>query len=292
MRVIVDTHAHVFPPSVIAQRAEYAARDAGFARLYGDPAARMATADDLLASMDAAGIDVSVAANFAWSDPSLCRMTNDYLCDAAARSGGRLVAFGMVQPASPEAALAEVDRLRAGGAAGIGELRPDDQGYSLDAAPVREVLAAAGDAGLALMFHLSEPVGHRYPGKEGLALEPFVRFAIDHPGVRLIAAHWGGGLPFYVLMPEVKAALANTWFDSAATTLLYDAGVFGAVASLCGAGRILFGSDYPLLSQARQRAVAEASGLSAEELRLVLGENARRLLGLRIDAIKAEEGHG
>ena len=58
-------------------------------------------------------------------------------------------------------------------------------------------------------------------------------------------------MPFYALMPEVKAALKNVYFDTAASPFLYTPQVYGQVAQLVGAEKILFGSDYPLISQRR-----------------------------------------
>ena len=49
-----------------------------------------------------------------------------------------------------------------------------------------------------------------------------------------MCAHWGGGLPFYALMPEVEDSLSNVYFDSAASPFLYDASVFPTVAGLVG----------------------------------------------------------
>jgi hypothetical protein len=98
--------------------------------------------------------------------------------------------------------------------------------------------------------------------------------------VTVVAAHWGGGLPFYTLMPEVKEALGSTFFDTAATPLLYDPLIYRRAIDLVGADRILFASDFPLLSQGRCLAQVREAGLRAEEERLVLGENARRLLRL------------
>jgi hypothetical protein len=67
--------------------------------------------------------------------------------------------------------------------------------------------------------------------------------------------------------------------DSAATSLLYAADVYRGVTK-SRPDRVLFGSDYPLLSQERARREVEGVGLSAEVEAAVLGGNAARLLGL------------
>ena len=58
-------------------------------------------------------------------------------------------------------------------------------------------------------------------------------------GVRLVLAHWGGGLPFYALMPEVAESLSDVYFDTAASPFLYDAKVFETAASIVGPGHIM-----------------------------------------------------
>lgn len=282
--MIVDFHAHVFPPAICDNREEYLKRDATFQQLYSDPKTCLATAEDLLRSMDEAGIDVSVAVNFAWKDATLCRLTNDYILEAAAGSGGRLIPFCMFAPDSGDEADAgaEIERCVALGARGLGELRPDSQGYDLNGGREADLLASAAQTHrLPLLFHVSEPVGHAYPGKSGLALESFYGFIERWPEVAVIAAHWGGGLPFYALMPTVKKALANTYFDTAAGGLLYRPAVYSHAVEMVGATRILFGSDFPFLSQARCLREVEKAPLDEEARRLILGENARRLLGLR-----------
>ena len=93
-------------------------------------------------------------------------------------------------------------------------------------------------------------------------------------------AHFGGGLPFYALMPEVKESLRNVYFDSAASPYLYTRDVFTVAASLVSAERILLGSDYGLMRPRRLLKQARESGLDEGELAAVLGGNAARLLGL------------
>jgi predicted TIM-barrel fold metal-dependent hydrolase len=82
-------------------------------------------------------------------------------------------------------------------------------------------------------------------------------------------------------MPEVKRVFeANVSVDTAASSLLYDDGMYERGAGLIGAEHVLFGSDYPLLSQKRSRRRIEKSGLEAGPKQLILGGNAAGLLGL------------
>jgi predicted TIM-barrel fold metal-dependent hydrolase len=280
--MVIDFHAHVFPPDVIQGRDEYVRRDTTFAEMYGRAGARMATAEDLLASMDEAGVDRSVVVGFAWSDPDLCRRHNDYLLESASRSNGRLIPFCTIQPAAGWIEVKrEAERCAAGGARGLGELRPESQGYDLAGGDASEHLAqAAREYSLLLLFHVSEPVGHRYPGKGGLEVGAFYDFAGANRDLTVIGAHWAGGLPFYALMPEVRDVFDSVYVDTAATHLLYRDQVYQEGVRLVGAERILFGSDFPLTSQASARERVEVAPLAAGDKEKVLGENAARLLGL------------
>ena len=280
--MIIDSHTHIFSPRMRQRREEYLRRDPTFAEMYASPKARLATAEELLASMDEAQIDKSVVLGFAWSELEPCVQHNDYLLEAAAKSSGRLIPFCTIQPRAGNDAFREMERCARAGAPGMGELRPDSQGYRLDEGAAAEVLAeAAIHHGLVLVFHVSEPVGHSYPGKGGLSVASFYRFVAGHDALPVIGAHWGGGLPFYSLMPEVRRALTGAYFDTAATPFLYGPAVYRQGVDLVGAERILFGSDFPLIEQGRQRrAIEEAFPADDPARTLILGENARWLLRL------------
>ena len=280
--MIIDSHTHIFPPRMRQRREEYLRRDPTFAEMYASPKVLLATAEELLASMDEAQIDKSVVLGFAWSELEPCVQHNDYLLEAAVKSGGRLIPFCAIQPRAGNDGFREMERCARAGARGLGELRPDSQGYRLDEGAAAEVLAeAASRHGLVLLFHVSEPVGHPYPGKGGLSVASFYRFVAGHDALPVIGAHWGGGLPFYSLMPEVRRALTGAYFDTAATPFLYGPAVYRQGVDLVGAERILFGSDFPLIEQGRQRrAIEEAFPADDPARTLILGENARRLLRL------------
>ena len=281
VRMRIDANVKVFSPEFIASRERLVERDLTFKALYDNPQSRMATAKELIDAMDRAGIDVSVLASIGWSTSDLCRASNDYLLEASDRHPGRLIPFCSVNPVSGDEAVREIDRCVRLGARGVGELHPDWQGYDLgDRTVMAAVMEAAARRELPVLTHSSEPAGHVYPGKGLVTPAILYRFVANFPDARIIMAHWGGGLPFYALMPEVRNAMVNVWFDTAASPFLYEAGVFEAVASLVGADRILFATDYPLIEPDRLLRQIEQTGLSEEARDSILGGNAASLLGL------------
>lgn len=278
--MIIDFHTHIVPPSIKERRKELVSEDPCFRDLYSDPKAKMATAEELIESMDREGIDVSVVTNIGWRRPELCRRTNDYIMESVAKYAGRLIGFCTIVPQS-EDAPSEIERCARGGLRGVGELMPHLQGFDLgDRSLMAPIVAAAGAHGMVILTHSSEPVGHTYPGKGDVFPGMLYRFIAAFPEATIICAHWGGGLPFYALMPEVGAALKNVYFDSAASPFLYKYEIFPRVADLVGPEKILFGSDFPLITQIRIIKRLRELPMPEESKALILGGNAQRLLGL------------
>ena len=276
---VIDFHTHAFPPWLRDGRDRYLETDATFGELFSNPRAKMPTADELVEAMDADGVDASVVMGMGWTDHGLAVEVNDYLAESVRRYPGRLYGFGGVSPAWGGRAAREAERCAAAGLVGVGELHPDTQGYDIgDERAMAPLMEAARHLGLIVTTHSSEPVGHLYPGKGATRPESLWRFILAFPGVTIVCAHWGGGLPFYALMPEVEESLSNVYFDSAASPLLYSASVFPTVTALSGAGRVLLGSDYPLLRARRLIDEARRTVASEGDLTAILGGNAERLL--------------
>ena len=280
--MIVDFHTHIFPPWLADQRGQFLDRDRTFGALYANPKATMASAEDLIEVMDEDGVDVAVVMGMGWTDPGLASDANDYLIDSVRRYPKRLIGFVGVNPAWGAVAAREAARCAEAGLRGVGELHPDTQGYDLgDAETMAPLMEAIQDHGLIVTTHSSEPVGHLYQGKGAVRPEVLWRLVQNFPEATIVMAHWGGGLPFYALMPEVGESFGNVYFDTAASPFLYSPTVFPTVASLVGADRILMGSDYALLRPGRLIRQVQGSGLSSTDGDAVLGGNAARLLGLR-----------
>ena len=277
---IIDAHVHIFPPSMIAKQDVLLTKDPWFGEAFGHPSARMRTIEELIHSMDRAGVDISIVVGWPWFSNDFCAEHNTYLADAASRWPDRIRWLGIVNPSAP-GADAEITRCIALGANGFGEINADGQGFSWQEREQYErALTLVVAAGLPLMCHTTEPVGHRYPGK-GYAHPQDILKAIEAiPDLKWVLAHWGGGLPFYELMPEVKLSCLNVAYDSAATSYLYNSSVFRRVIELVGVEKVVFGSDWPVLAQGKLIQRIRDLNLTQAELEAVLGGNAARIYGI------------
>ena len=279
-RMIIDFHTHIFPPPFRELREEYTRQDKTFADLFSSPHSQLVTAEELVTAMDEAQVDVSVVMGVGWTDKGVAMEANDYIIQSVKRFPTRLVGFCSVNPAWGDDALQEVERCVAEGLKGIGELHPDTQGFDIGNGDVlAPLMELARRLGLVVLTHSSEPVGHLYPGKGMTAPDKLYAFIRNFLENTIVCAHWGGGLPFYTLMPEVTEALRNVYYDTAASPLLYRQEIFSTVVGLAGADRILFGTDFPLIRHSRLLRQVEEVPITHEARADILGGNAQKLLG-------------
>ena len=280
--MIIDSHCHILPPDFGSCHDELAARDATYAALFPEPGGRFADAEMLLREMDAAGVDHAVAMGFGWTDPDVAAEANDYLLQAHASHPDRITALASVNPAWGDAAVREAARCLDGGAVGIGELHADTQHFDIaDVGVMEPLMSLLSSRNVPVVVHASEPVGHQYPGKGSTTPKRLLQFAANFPKNRMVFAHLGGGLPFYAAMPEVAEVLENVWYDTAALPYLYRPSAVAAAATTAGPDRILFGTDYPLLTHRRVIEYVRSADLQQDDTAAILGGNATLALGVR-----------
>jgi predicted TIM-barrel fold metal-dependent hydrolase len=275
---VIDVHVHVSSPELIAGREAYLERDEWFRLLYENPKSRLVTCEQVLSEMDDTGVDRSVIFGFAFRDQGLCREANDYVIEAVRAYPDRFTGFACVSPEVP-GAVQELERCLDAGLAGCGELFPDGQRFDLVGSPGLDLIAEVlRERGLPLNLHANEPVGHPYPGKGDNTPGPCYEFAHRHPQLDIILAHMGGGLFFYELMTEVRVTLARVYYDTSAVPYLYRRDLYSIAATAAGAHKLLFGTDYPLISP--RRYLADTEILDATFRQALFGGNAAKLLGL------------
>ncbi len=272
---IIDGHTHVFPDEVRGEREKFCKHDAVFRFLYEDPRARMAGSEELVDDMNKQGVDQAVICGFPWEDLSLCRWHNDYILESARRHPGRLIPFACVPPRSSRPVEAELHRVVDGGMKGVGEVAHYAGEDLLWARPLAEL---ACELGVPLLIHTSEEIGHHYPGKVLHGLRSLYEFISAFPELTIILAHWGGGLLFYELMPEVAIATRRVFYDTAASPYLYDSRIYEIAVKITGEDRIIFGSDYPLIPPSMYFREIESAGLEPSARKKILGENLEAIL--------------
>lgn len=297
----IDAHVHFLPPAQRERLAELARQEPYWGLLLaghesGKSVQGWASAEQMIEDMDRAGLDRVVMQGEYPQRHEICVERNSRVLEIVSRWPERAMAFAVLQPKAGRAALDELRRCLDGGLCGVGELNPYAQGFALDDPDFLQLVEACIDSDIPLNLHVNEAVGHYYPGKSTTPLRHYYRLAECYPDLKLILAHWGGGLLFYELMPKVRRTLKNVWYDTAASPLLYPTQKIFSVALAClDPGKILYGSDYPLLVYPRRQSVPdfrpflaeiEAVAMDQAVLADILGGNMGRLLGL--DAVEKD----
>jgi len=273
----IDFHVHITPPDIIAGWEEYAEKDAYFSLLSRSKVNKFASAEDVISILEKDGFDRAVVFGFAFRDIGLCRYVNDYVIEKVKQYPEKLTGFAVI-PAGRNAEK-EIERCHDAGLKGAGELYPQGQGIDLeDKKQTGTFCGICEDRNIPLLLHTSEPVGHNYPGKTDVSMKQIETFVTNNPGLKIVLAHFGGGIFIFETMKELKEKFINVYYDTAAAPFLYDERIYKTAKALGICDKILFGSDFPLLQPARYFEGLEKGGLNDEDKRLIFGENAQKLL--------------
>ncbi len=279
--MIIDIHTHAFPKMIRQRRERYFDQEPAFKLLYDSPKSLLVGVDQTVAMMDEQGVDKAVVFGFPWRTADFFKYNNDYIIEAVHRHPDRLLGFCCLDPLHP-GAPAEVERCLEAGLSGIGELAFYTSGIdtrcidSLD-----PIMGLSRKFDCPVMIHTNEPVGHQYPGKSPNTLAQIYALAKRYLNNRIILAHWGGGIFFFnLLKKEVREALTNVWYDTAASPFLYRPQIYTQAIDLTGMDKILLGTDYPLLKPMRYFNEMKKAGLSDAQRNAINGANAARVLKL------------
>ena len=213
-------------------------------------------------------------------NPVATAQMNDQLVALVNKHAGRTFAIGSVHPDDGAQALAELDRLKQLGVKML-KLHPNTQQLDVSSDAVDAVVARCAQLGMPVMFDYSGLLRASDFGK-------YMMLAIKHPDARLVLAHMGlnrfADTLIWAANKDSTWNHNNIWFDLAATaTVLADSPFRDQLVwtlRTVGIDRILFGSDYPVVTPAEAARAVERLGLTEAEMRRVFHDNARELLAL------------
>ncbi|MGC6455977.1 MAG: amidohydrolase family protein [Coraliomargaritaceae bacterium] len=291
---IIDAHTHVFPTELGKDpRAWAAARNesywAGLVAPNGHSSIQdWADPQDMLDAMDAQGIQRAVLLGWYWQNEDTCRWHNQVIAEWVVHAPDRFIGFASILP--NENTLSQLEFAHSLGLRGVGELHIGVQNFDAENPAWRILADWCTHHHWPVNLHATEAAGHPHPGSDpATPLKEFVHLAESTPELKIILAHWGGGLPFFESNPQLRKSLRNVYYDCSASPLLYKPNIFRRVADLVGHEKILFGSDFPLrLYPAKQKQagyrefledIRKNSRLKQNELQALFADNLCKLLG-------------
>ncbi|MDA0160261.1 amidohydrolase family protein [Solirubrobacter ginsenosidimutans] len=211
------------------------------------------------------------------------RLGNDEVLEAAAANPDVLIPFASVDPHKGKLAVREARELIARGARGF-KFHPNTQAFwpnDREHYPLYEVIA---EAGLIALFHSGTTgIGAGMPGGGGVRLKysnPMCvdDVAADFPGLDIILAH-----PSFPWQDEALAIAVhkpNVYIDLSGWAPKYFPENLIQYTNSRLKHKMLFGSDYPLITPDRWLRDFAQLAIKDEVRPLVLKENAARLLGI------------
>ena len=277
--MIIDMHTHTFPEKIAASTLDK------LKHLGGTEPFTDGTAAGLGRSMAAAGVERSVVLPVATSAHQVPHINDSSarICEKTEETG--ILSLGCMHPDFADY-KGELRRVKALGLRGI-KLHPPYQQVEFDDVRYLRILEEAFSLDLTVVTHAGIDIG--IPGLWCTPDHVLRVLAQVGPG-KLVLAHMGG----WKLWDEVEEKLsgAPVYFDTAFTlgavrplpgreqVELMGAERFVRLARRHGTHRILFGTDSPWGGQREGVAEVEKLPLKREEKDAILGDNARRLLGL------------
>jgi len=261
--MIIDFHTHIFPEAL-------AARTLPWMRSFTNIQYQTkGTGEDLRASMDRSGIDMSVTLPIVTRVGTM-RKINDYAASQAKQWG--FMSFGSVHPGEPDW-KGELRRFREIGLVGL-KLHHDYQDFWFDSKENYEIIEEAFDLGLPVLVHPgNDPVSpqtHRCTPKMIRDALPLLRQGT------FIAAHLGGHMMIETAREDVIGT--DVYIDVSMAEVYYPLERIRPLLLEHDPDKILFGTDSPWDDQKKAVEGIRAMKLGQELETKIFETNARRIL--------------
>lgn len=259
----LDIHAHIFPSNiagkVIHQLETY----------YGCKWDGTGEPDDLLASLESAGIDRSVIFSSA-TKPAQVPAIHNYIHSQMLLHPDKFIGFGTMHPDFTDY-RAEIRKIRELGMRGM-KFHPDFQQFHVDDPRMLKIYEEAGDS-MVLLFHIGDK---RTDFSSPRRLAHVLKLL---PGLKIVAAHMGGYSEWENSWELIGKDL---WMDISSTMPMLPPEKARELVLAHGTDKVLFGSDYPAVHHGKAVEQVLSLGLSPEDNEKIFYRNAESLLNIRL----------
>ena len=213
-------------------------------------------------------------------------VSNEEVVRFAERNSDVAIPFASIDPNRGAEGVQEAKRLVSAGKVRGLKLHPPIQKFAPNdplAYPLYEVLA---EAQLPVIFHTGHSgIGTGMPGGGGIHLKygnpmPIDDVAVDFPSMPIIMAH--PSFPWQDEAISICLHKPNVYIDLSGWSPKYFSPTLIQYANTLLKSKVLFGSDYPLITPDRWLADFEKIPIRDEVRPLILKENALKLLRLKV----------
>ncbi|MEU8970724.1 amidohydrolase family protein [Streptomyces monashensis] len=277
----VHTHAEVSRDGHASLSPELLGASAAYFKAHGH---RQPTIEETAAhyrERRMAAVVFTVDAEHATGHP---RIANEEVAESCAAHPDVLVPFASVDPHKGRAGVREARRLVTEyGVRGF-KFHPSLQGFSPDDRMAYPLYEAIEELGVPALFHTGQTgIGAGVPGGGGIRLkhsDPMLvdDVAVDFPELRIVLAH-----PSFPWQDEALAVAVHkphVYIDLSGWSPKYFPPQLVRYANTLLKDKVLFGSDYPVITPDRWLADFAALDIKPEVRPRILKENAARLLAL------------
>jgi predicted TIM-barrel fold metal-dependent hydrolase len=210
---------------------------------------------------------------------------NEEIAEVAAANADVLIPFASVDPGKGARAVAEARRLIDDHGVKGFKFHPNVQAFFPNDRSVYPLYEVIAEARLPALFHTGHSgIGTGLPGGGGIRLKysnpiHVDDVAVDFPELPIVLAH--PSFPWQDEALSIALHKEQVWIDLSGWSPKYFPEQLIRYANTLLKDRVLFGSDFPLITPDRWLADFAEAGFKDEVRPLVLKENAARLLGLR-----------
>src|SRR6202161_3213145 len=236
---------------------------------------------DLYRSLNMAAVVFTVDASTASGHPAL---SSEDILDAAAAHADVLIPFGSVDPLRGAEGVVPARALGGDHGARGFKFHPSMQGFAPNDPQFYPLYAEIESLGVPALFHTGQTgIGAGLPGGRGIKLrlsDPMLvdDVAADFPGLTIILAH--PSVPWAASSISIATHKANVYIDLSGWSPKYFPPELVRAANSLLQDKVLFGTDYPLLTPERWLKDFETLDFKPEAKAKILKSNAVRVLGL------------